>query len=402
MADVTMVGSGIFLRGSIRGEGDLEIRGRVEGDIEIVGEVIIADGALIKADVTARRITVRGAVLGNLTGEDGVRLEGGARVVGDVRGASIGISDGALLRGNVQTGQGEERARPRATQARAVAKPPARVEVRKARRSAPPSGLHRPQRCGAQSRSDAGRRRALGPPCSRRPRDSRKGPGLPCASGTMSDTKSRLIALLTERSFERKKVILASGRESDFIDCKQTILTAEGHALVGELMFRALDAAPQLPGGRRGRARGMPLASAVSLVSFQQGRPLAALYVRKEQKDHGSKRLVEGDRAIVPGMPVVVLEDVITTGGSTLKAVEKLSAAGVRVVGVVALVDRLEGGADAIRAAGLPRVSHRQPARFHPRRLITPRTRRASHRIAHLHLAPSIPPNTYTRRGFAR
>jgi cytoskeletal protein CcmA (bactofilin family) len=138
MADVTMVGSGIFLRGSIRGEGDLEIRGRVEGDIEIVGEVIIADGALIKADVTARRITVRGAVLGNLTGEDGVRLEGGARVVGDVRGASIGISDGALLRGNVQTGQGEERARPRATQARAVAKPPARVEVRKALAAPPP------------------------------------------------------------------------------------------------------------------------------------------------------------------------------------------------------------------------------------------------------------------------
>ena len=138
MADVTMVGSGIFLRGSIRGEGDLEIRGRVEGDIEIVGEVIIADGALIKADITARRITVRGAVLGNLTGEDGVRLEGGARVVGDVRGASIGISDGALLRGNVQTGQGEERARPRATQARAVAKPPARVEVRKAPSPPPP------------------------------------------------------------------------------------------------------------------------------------------------------------------------------------------------------------------------------------------------------------------------
>jgi orotate phosphoribosyltransferase len=174
----------------------------------------------------------------------------------------------------------------------------------------------------------------------------------------MSDTKSRLIALLTERSFERKRVILASGRESDFfIDCKQTILTAEGHALVGELMFRALDQLPSCQAVAGVELGGCPLASAVSLVSFQQGRPLAALYVRKEQKDHGSKRLVEGDRAIVSGMPVVVLEDVITTGGSTLKAVEKLSAAGVRVVGVVALVDRLEGGADAIRAAGLPLVS---------------------------------------------
>jgi orotate phosphoribosyltransferase len=95
----------------------------------------------------------------------------------------------------------------------------------------------------------------------------------------------------------------------------------------------------------------------VSLVSFQKGRPLPALYVRKEQKDHGAKRLVEGDRSITAGMPAVVLEDVITTGGSTLKAVEKLGQAGVKVVGVVALVDRLEGGAEAIKAAGLPLVS---------------------------------------------
>ncbi|HKQ70631.1 MAG TPA: polymer-forming cytoskeletal protein, partial [Polyangiaceae bacterium] len=100
MADVTVVGQGIFLRGSIRGEGDIEIRGRIEGDIEIVGEVTIAEGALVKADVSARRIVVRGAVAGNLTGEDGVRLEEGARVVGDVRGATIGIAEGALLRGN--------------------------------------------------------------------------------------------------------------------------------------------------------------------------------------------------------------------------------------------------------------------------------------------------------------
>jgi orotate phosphoribosyltransferase len=171
----------------------------------------------------------------------------------------------------------------------------------------------------------------------------------------MSDSRARFVELLTERSFERKKVILASGRESDFfIDCKQTVLTAEGHALAGELMFRALDRLPRCEAVAGVELGGCPLASAVSLISFQMGRPLAALYVRKEQKDHGSKRLVEGDRAIVKGMPVVVLEDVITTGGSTLKAVEKLRRAGTNVVGVVALVDRLEGGAEAIRAAGLP------------------------------------------------
>ena len=174
----------------------------------------------------------------------------------------------------------------------------------------------------------------------------------------MTSSRDRLVALLRERSFERKRVILASGRESDFfIDCKQTILTAEGHALVGELMFDALRELPACEAVAGVELGGCPLASAVSLISFQKGRALAALYVRKEQKDHGSKRLVEGDRAIRPAMPVVVLEDVITTGGSTLKAVDKLGQAGVKVVGVVALVDRLEGGAEAIRAAGLPLVT---------------------------------------------
>jgi orotate phosphoribosyltransferase len=171
-------------------------------------------------------------------------------------------------------------------------------------------------------------------------------------------TRERLVALLRERSFERKRVVLASGRESDFfIDCKQAVLTAEGHALVGELMFEALDALPRCDAIAGVELGGCPLASAVSLTSFVRGRPLPALYVRKEVKDHGSRRLVEGDRSMTPGMAVVILEDVITTGGSTLKAVEKLTTAGAAVVGVVALVDRLEGGAEAIRQAGLPLVA---------------------------------------------
>lgn len=170
-------------------------------------------------------------------------------------------------------------------------------------------------------------------------------------------SRDRLVELLRSRSFERKRVVLASGRESDFfIDCKQTILTAEGHALVGELMFDALAGLPACGAVAGVELGGCPLASAVSLVSFVRGRPVDAFYVRKEVKDHGSRRLVEGDRSLVPGMPVVILEDVITTGGSTLKAVEKLRGAGASVVGVVALVDRLEGGAEAIRAAGIPLV----------------------------------------------
>ena len=164
--------------------------------------------------------------------------------------------------------------------------------------------------------------------------------------------RDRLLALLRERSFARKKVTLASGRESDFfIDCKQTILTAEGHALVGELMLEAAGSDfDAIAGVELG---GCPLASAASLISFQKGTPRDAVYVRKDAKDHGSKRLLEGDTKLAPGASLVILEDVTTTGGSTLKAVAKLRDAGYVVRRVVTLVDRLEGGREAIEAAGL-------------------------------------------------
>lgn len=174
----------------------------------------------------------------------------------------------------------------------------------------------------------------------------------------MSTTRARLVDLLRERSFARKRVVLASGKESDFfIDCKQTVLTAEGHALVGELMLDALSQLPPCDAVAGVELGGCPLASAVALTSFLRGAPKDAVYVRKEAKDHGSKRLVEGDTKLTPGASLVILEDVTTTGGSTLKAVEKLRAAGYVVAGVVTLVDRLEGGREAIEAAGLPLVA---------------------------------------------
>jgi orotate phosphoribosyltransferase len=170
--------------------------------------------------------------------------------------------------------------------------------------------------------------------------------------------RERLIALLRERSFERKRVVLASGRESDFfVDCKQTALTAEGHALIGELLFGALSDLPECDAVGGVELGGCPLASAVSLVSHQKGRDLPALYVRKERKDHGSAKLVEGDKALFEGIRVALLEDVITTGGSSLRAVRALESVGAKVVGIAALVDRLEGGADAIREAGLPLIA---------------------------------------------
>jgi orotate phosphoribosyltransferase len=166
--------------------------------------------------------------------------------------------------------------------------------------------------------------------------------------------RARLFELLRTRAFERKQVVLASGRESDFfIDCKQAVLSAEGHVLVGEEMLAALaplGACAAVAGVELG---GCSLASAVAMTSFQRGAPLDAVYVRKDAKDHGSRRLLEGNGRLGAGARIALLEDVVTTGGSTLKAAAKLRDAGYVVAGVVTLVDRLEGGREAIEAEGL-------------------------------------------------
>jgi orotate phosphoribosyltransferase len=176
---------------------------------------------------------------------------------------------------------------------------------------------------------------------------------------TEADARPRLLALLKELSFARREVVLASGRKSDwFIDCKQTVLTAEGHALVGAAMLDAVLALPKPADAVAGvELGGCPLASAVSLLSHQRGGPLDAVYVRKTVKDHGSRRELEGDARLEDGANVVVLEDVVTTGGSTLTAVSKLRDRGLEVTTVVAIVDRGEGGEEALAAAGLHLVS---------------------------------------------
>ncbi|HZO12032.1 MAG TPA: orotate phosphoribosyltransferase [Polyangiaceae bacterium] len=170
------------------------------------------------------------------------------------------------------------------------------------------------------------------------------------------NARPELLALLRTHSYRRGMVVLASGRESDFfIDCKPTVLLAEGHALVAELMLDALRNLPKCEAVAGVVLGGCSLASAVSMLSHARGRPLHALYVRKEAKDHGTRRLIEGP--FRQGMKVVMLEDVITTGGSTLQAVQTLRQEGAEVVGVVVLVDRLEGGAETLAKAGLETIS---------------------------------------------
>src|SRR6185369_1948958 len=104
MDTASTIGRGTFVRGSVHGDGDLEILGRVEGSVTVSGELTIGDGALIKSDVSGRRVVVFGAVAGNVSATEAIVLEPGARVVGDLGAPQIGIRPGALVRGNVSTG----------------------------------------------------------------------------------------------------------------------------------------------------------------------------------------------------------------------------------------------------------------------------------------------------------
>ncbi|KYF80778.1 hypothetical protein BE11_08915, partial [Sorangium cellulosum] len=103
MASQSSIGPTTAIRGNVQGDGDLEILGRVEGSVVMTGDVTIGEGALIQSDVRGRRVVVRGAVAGNISGEEAVILEPGARVVGDLGAPQIGIHAGALVRGNVTT-----------------------------------------------------------------------------------------------------------------------------------------------------------------------------------------------------------------------------------------------------------------------------------------------------------
>jgi orotate phosphoribosyltransferase len=163
-----------------------------------------------------------------------------------------------------------------------------------------------------------------------------------------------LLELLRRLSFERRTVVLSSGKTSDFyIDCKRTALTARGHFLIGRLFYARLRALPERAVAAGGLTLGAdPLASAVAYTSYLAGDEVHAFLVRKEPKGHGTGAWIEGRAALRDGDPVAILEDVVTTGASTLKAIERAQAEGLRVVGVLALVDRLEGGREAVEARG--------------------------------------------------
>lgn len=172
-----------------------------------------------------------------------------------------------------------------------------------------------------------------------------------------AEMKRELIDLLCRKSFQyRPEPVfrLVSGRMSHYyVNCKPTTLHPRGMFLVGHLVFEALaSAGVSAVGGLTFGAD--PVAFAAAFVSELRGRPLKAFSVRKTQKDHGMVRWIEGD--LEPGERLAVVDDVATTGGSTLTAVERARSEGFEVSCAVVLVDRQEGGLEAIRAA-VPQAS---------------------------------------------
>jgi orotate phosphoribosyltransferase len=172
----------------------------------------------------------------------------------------------------------------------------------------------------------------------------------------MTDTKG-LIALLADRSTKRGQFTLASGKTSTiYIDARLTTMSPEGLSLIGPLGLDAIRKASWNPDAIGGLTLGAdPIAYAISYASASGQKPLRAFTVRKQAKVHGTGKLIEGP--FNPGDRVVIVEDVITTGGSALQAIEAVRQQGGEMLGVLALVDREEGGREAIEAAGTRVVS---------------------------------------------
>jgi len=167
--------------------------------------------------------------------------------------------------------------------------------------------------------------------------------------------KIELLQFVREKSYQKRRVVLASGRVSDFyIDLKNTLLHPKGIDLVSSMILENLKHLDGQLTGIGGPTMGAdPIVTSVSLKSLSWRNPLMAFYIRKEPKTHGTSQWVEGMSNFPKGSKVFILEDVVTSGGSSLGAVEKAREAGFDVLGIHTCVDREEGGREKIESAGL-------------------------------------------------
>ena len=170
------------------------------------------------------------------------------------------------------------------------------------------------------------------------------------------DNRIRLKEILLERSYRKGTFTLTSGKTSDFyIDGKQTTLSAEGAYLCGKLLFDLIAQEKEPIQAVGGMTLGAdPLVTAVSIVSFLENAPIPAFIVRKEAKGHGTGNYIEGLKNMEPGCRVALVEDVVTTGGTLLKVIDRAEAAGFIVGLIVTIVERQEGGTDFLKQKGYP------------------------------------------------
>lgn len=172
--------------------------------------------------------------------------------------------------------------------------------------------------------------------------------------GTLTPAIRDLVALVEAKALRRGTFRLASGREASYyLDAKQVVLDAHGAMLVGRAILERLRAVGPLPHAVGGMSIGAdPITSAVVTMAGVEGLPLKGFMVRKEPKDHGTKKYVEGP--VEPGQRVVIVEDVTTTGGSSLLAIDRVRDFGLVVERVVTVIDRLAGAEGAFAARGIP------------------------------------------------
>ncbi len=171
----------------------------------------------------------------------------------------------------------------------------------------------------------------------------------------MTDRRRRLAELLRTHSLRDGDFTLASGqRSSVYVDVKSTSLTGEGASLIGSLLFDLfLQADPEAQGIGGLTLGADPLVTAISLAAHHKGHDIAALIVRKEPKGHGTERFVEAPPTIPEGATVIVVDDVITTAGSTCTALQRLRAEGFVVEHALCVVDREAGGRQALENEGV-------------------------------------------------
>lgn len=172
-------------------------------------------------------------------------------------------------------------------------------------------------------------------------------------SSSTTDLSQQLIQAFETRALQRGSFVLASGKTASFyLDAKQVVLDAAGAMLVGQAVLARLQELGPLPDAVGGMSIGAdPITAAVVTMAGVAGLPLKGFMIRKEPKGHGLGRYVEGP--VAAGNRVVILEDVVTTGGSSLLAIDRAEEFGLKVERVVTLVDRLAGGGDAFAARGV-------------------------------------------------